>query len=85
MDEPEEIRFLVCAPAESRYLPRLISRGDVCAICGSGVWRAWSSPRTIKAICIPCFDQVKDDQTQIVPLTGTQARDLTNYQNRQKQ
>jgi hypothetical protein len=70
--------FLLCIPASWIKQPRAVSESDTCCDCGQKVWRAKSSPKEPKAVCMVCMNKrVKaGEDTKVMPLNREQVQEI---------
>jgi hypothetical protein len=79
----KEDHFIICYPVTLfPSTPSLASSVDLCLMCHQPVWRAHSSPREPKALCVDCaiveiFEG--DSDSKIMPPTPEQIRDITRH------
>jgi recombinational DNA repair protein (RecF pathway) len=80
----EWVEWVVCkraVPGEEPYVP---SQKDICAKCGSPVWRAHSSPQHIQVVCIECcFSTIEPGETvQVMPPNEAQLAEIEAWKKR---
>ncbi len=73
---------LLCVLVSEIDEPKALSRVDACSGCGKGVWRALSSPPSVRAICRNCMlmemQMSGAEKVAIVPPTKKQRVDIVN-------
>lgn len=59
-------------------MPHTDSSFDKCCDCGQSVWRALSSPKHLKAMCMPCVQkrQKAGEELEMGGLTAEQIADI---------
>jgi formylmethanofuran dehydrogenase subunit E len=77
----EEAQWLACLPVKEGYKPKLQSFKDSCEKCGVQVWRANSSPRGMRVVCMDCFTKMLEqaESVTVMPPTPKQVEDIENH------
>jgi hypothetical protein len=74
--------YLICCRVGDPLRAHVPSFLDHCDSCGHPVWRAYSSPRDIKAICLECAIANGPYDLKLEALTPEQWWDIVEYKKR---
>jgi hypothetical protein len=75
-------QYLICSRINHPGRIHVLSFKDHCKLCGHQVWRAYSSPDYLDAMCIECAVAKGTDNLELEAQTPEQRRDIDDYYRR---
>jgi len=79
-----ENSYVVCARTDRYARPHVLSYRDICVKCRGDVWRAYTSPKIYKALCMECAEKSarEGEEIEIQGPTEKQCREIEEYNRR---
>lgn len=75
--------WLICLRVIPGRGPAALSRQEACAKCGEKVWRAYSSPDYLRALCVQCIAEIDPkEEIELMPPTERQRAEIEAYAKR---
>jgi hypothetical protein len=71
--------ILGCIRAEPGSKPMVPAYQEECTLCGHQVWRAYSSPIGMDAVCLECLTKIDPKDMRFAGFTDKQIAELRAY------